>query len=53
MDKIRDKNKEKEEFLKAVDTVCGLCDYCEEVYCIYCPVRKTVDRMNADKEATA
>lgn len=49
MDKLRDKNKEKVEFLKAVDIVCGSCDYCEETYCTYCPVRKTVDRMNAEK----
>ena len=34
----------REVFLKAVDTVCGECSFCEEI-CGLCPVRKTVERM--------
>ena len=30
--------------LNAVDTVCGECSFCEEI-CGFCPVRKTVDRV--------
>lgn len=45
MEKVRNKIQEREEFLNAVDTVCGTCHYCEEEYCSSCPVRKTVDEL--------
>lgn len=45
MEKARDYEKERKEFLDAVDVVCGTCHYCEEKHCRSCPVRKTVDEL--------
>ena len=40
------KQKEREAFLKAVDTVCINCICMSEETCNGCPVRKTVDYFN-------
>ncbi len=42
--------KEFDEFINAVDVVCGECIERSETTCDNCPVRKSVDYYNANKK---